>query len=66
MSTTGEMQHVSKAMKYQNLSKNVSDIDSFCRKSNASNVQKSNFQTSQLIVFKFFNISKHSLLEFAI
>lgn len=46
MSTTGEIQNVSKTMKYQNLSTNISDIDTFCRKSNASNLQKSNFQTS--------------------
>ena len=53
-------------MKYWNLSKNISEIDTFCGKSNASNIQKSSFQTNQLIVFIFFNIPKHVLLEFAI
>lgn len=52
-------------MKYQNLPKNISDIENFYRKSNASNIQKSNFQTSRLIVFIFFNISKCILLEFS-
>lgn len=45
MSTTGAMQNVSKTTKFQNLSKNISDTDNFCRKSNASNRKKSIFRS---------------------